>query len=56
MDNKGKLPNDFVVLKDTTLRCEHQLEVLFFQPPQPRDYIPLSHFYDFLLDYGVRSN
>ena len=34
MDNKGKLPNDFVALEDTTLNCEHQLEVPLFHPRQ----------------------
>jgi len=53
IDNKGKLPNDFIALEDTTLHCEHQLEVPLFQPPQPHDYIPPFYSYDFLLDYGA---
>ena len=35
IDNEGKLPNDFIALEDTTLYCEHQLEIPLFQPPQP---------------------
>ena len=27
MDDKGKLPNEFVALEDTRIDCEHQLEV-----------------------------
>jgi len=53
MDNGGKLPNDFVALEDTTLHCEHQLEVPLFQPPQPHDYTLLSYSYDFFFNYGV---
>ena len=55
MDNEGKLPDDFVSLKDTVLYHEHQREVPLFQPLQAHDYIPPSYSYDFLLDYGVWS-
>ena len=55
MDNEGKLPDDFVALKDTMIHCEHQLEVPLFQPFQPYDLISHSCSYDFLLGYGVRS-
>ena len=30
MDNKRRLPNDFVVLENTMLHSEHQFEVLCF--------------------------
>jgi len=33
MDNKGKLPNDFIALENTRLHYEHQLEFPLFQPP-----------------------
>jgi len=50
------LPNDIVVLQDTTLCCEHQLEVSPFPPPRPHDYIRPSCSYNFLLDYGDSSH
>ena len=55
MHNKGKLLNEFIALDDTTLHCEHQLEVPLFQPPQPHDYISPSCSYKFLLDDSARS-
>jgi len=55
MDNEGKLTNNFISFADTTLYCEHQLEVPLFQPPQAYDYIPSSYSYDFLLNYSVKS-
>jgi len=55
MDNKGKLPNNFVALEDTTFHCEHQLEVPLFQPPQPHDHISSSCSHGLCLDYDVSS-
>jgi len=54
-DNKGKLPNDFVTLEETTLHCEYQLDIRIFQPPQPHDDISLSFTNNFSYDYGVNS-